>query len=278
MYGERTKTHTLVEVHIGILPATVSSLILLSKEEENAGHSPGVGLRDNPVSGPPEVQNRRVVCRVLIPVYMSHRIYTRKRDEPGATENAIKFWILSAILLVTDFLESAILDVFPDFDSYPYILYLGAKSVMFVWLFWSNFHNSKVIYDGILPKLLPALEPTIDFIIAKANVGVAYFFTHITPALARSVGAQLNTLAMYCGEQLVKKLVFKAASTEPARLVPHVQQTGLTTSFVADEGENLLAESPVPANLNTTQIIQPKEKSPEHAKIDPRMMTTGTAI
>lgn len=230
----------------------------------------------------------RLCCRLLIPVYMSQRIYTKKRDEPGALENAIKFWIISTVLYPLDILESLALGIFSDLHGYPYVMYMIGKSALYVWLFWNNFHYSKVIYDGIVPKLLPALEPTLDFVIGQASRGFSYLLTNVTPVVAKSLGAQMSTLALYLAEQVVHKLVFQAASTEPARLAPVIQtnqQSGLTTSFIVDkpaeENERLLTDGGV-QDLNKTQIVMPgKDGKPEHVERDmkeAKMFQRETAI
>ncbi len=200
----------------------------------------------------------------MIPVYMSHRIYTKKREEPGATEKALKFWTINAVLFFSDLFESMILDWILQNETYISCLYLLAKSGIFVMLFLNNFHYSGAIYDWIVPNVLPPLQPFIDIVIVHAQMGIGYLMTNVTPALAQSVAGQMKNLVFILGGKMVSMLEFKAAVTEPAtapRVVNQPQPNRMAVSFIAEEGEDLFGEKK-PVDPNVTQMVIPREHIP----------------
>ena len=54
----------------------------------------------------------RLNCRVLIPVYMSHRIYNKKETVQGASENELKYWVIATLLYDTYFCETVLTQSF----------------------------------------------------------------------------------------------------------------------------------------------------------------------
>ena len=214
----------------------------------------------------------------MIPVYMSHRIYTKKRLEPGATDNALKYWSINVVLFITDMAESLILSWYPDVDISLYCIWLLVKACGFVVLFLSNFHFASVLYDTIVPKVLPPIEPFIDWVIAQAQLGVAHFFTNITPAIVQGLGGQVKNLLFCLGAMAVSKLEFKAAPTEPQRPVLQPQGNRLAMSFVQEKTENLLGETR-PVDANTTQAAIRIQESTNDVRMSERVnIKEGTTI
>ena len=211
----------------------------------------------------------------MIPVYMSHRIYVKKREESEATDRALKFWTINSFLFITDFLECFFLDMAMQNDSYICYLYFIIKAGVFVTLFLNNFHYSAVLYDWIVPNVLPPIQPYVELIISKAQVVVGFIFTRITPALAQSLAGQMKNLALYLGGRLVSMLEFRAAVTEPQPV--HKPEPGrAAVSFIAEEGEDLLGER---GNANVTQMnIRSTESPPNPARQVPIHTTPSTNI
>lgn len=185
---------------------------------------------------------------------MSHRIYTKKRDAPEATENAIKFWSINAFFCLLDIVETMVFNAFPDIDFTFYFLYIIFKSIIFAFLSYNNFQFSGTIYNMTIPKVMPLLEGKIDILIERAQGGFSLLFTKYTPALLSVLGSQLWGLVIYAGIWFMSSIEFKSASNEP----PPSQRNAV--SFIQDEKKptsNALDKT----TLNIHQPVSPEPKN-----------------
>eukprot|EP00826_Nyctotherus_ovalis_P054239 TRINITY_DN7092_c0_g2_i6.p2 TRINITY_DN7092_c0_g2~~TRINITY_DN7092_c0_g2_i6.p2 ORF type:complete len:233 (+),score=79.19 TRINITY_DN7092_c0_g2_i6:77-775(+) len=196
-----------------------------------------------------------LICRVMIPVYMSQRIHAKKREEPGAAERALKFWIINALLFFTDMLESWLYKYLFD-SEYFYCTYLILKSGLYLLLLSNNFQNAASLYDATILKILPSIQPQIDFIVSKISSGTGYVTTKVTPGLANTLAEQTKSVMFFMGAKLVSMLEFKAAITEPQKqqLSRQPEANRMAMSLMADNPGELFGEKK-PADVNSTQVV-----------------------
>lgn len=183
---------------------------------------------------------------------MSHSVYSKKREEPGASERVLKFWSINGILLVLDIFES-LLYKFVFKSEYIYWVYLLCKSGFFAFLFINNFHNASALYDSIIPNALAAVQPRVEYAVKKVSDTSDYVAQKVTPEFANSLAGQMSSIMMFIGSKLVSMLEFKAASTEPQRqLTNQPQANRMAMSMVSSTKEDILGN--VKTDVNATQI------------------------
>jgi len=187
-----------------------------------------------------------MIFRVFIPLYQSQSIYTKKREEQGNLEKALKFWVINACIWSFDFIEPSFLNLLLKYESQLicYLFLLG-KAGLFIVLFMNNFEYSGMVYDWIVPIVLPPIMPFAELIITNVNNGFSYLLTNITPALAQTLASQFKNALFYLGAKLISKLEFKAALAEPAPakngLMHQPEPNRMAMSFIAEEGEDILS-------------------------------------
>ena len=186
---------------------------------------------------------------------MSQHIHSKKREEPGAVEKALKFWILNAIFFFTDLLEIWLYKHLFN-EEYLYCSYLIIKSGLFILLFWNNFGNGAALYDATLGKVLPSVQPQIDFVVSKVGSGTGYLATHVTPGLVNSLAGQTNAFMSLMVTKLVSMLEFKAAVVEPQKqqLSRQPEANRMAMSLMTDNPGELLGEKRS-MDANSTQVI-----------------------
>jgi len=188
----------------------------------------------------------------MIPVYMSHRIYNKKRDGPGASENVLKFWVLASLLYSVDLADTLIQ---ANIDANLYFLFLLGKACTYIFLFVNNFYYSGRIYDIIVPTFLPIIQPLIDTMIEKARAGRSYFISHITPTLAQTFVGNAKDFAVYIALKGLRMLEFKAAPNEPERVPVQPPKNRNAVSFMEEPERELMQEKKaIEKDLNVTSI------------------------
>ena len=98
---------------------------------------------------------------------------TKRNEDLGAADRVLKFWLINAILLIIDILESLLFKYLFKQD-YVYWIYIICKSAFFTFLFVNNFHNAATIYDSIIPSTVTTFQPHIETTINKVDAVVGY--------------------------------------------------------------------------------------------------------
>ena len=186
---------------------------------------------------------------------MSQHTYAKKREDPEGVERAIKYWVINCFMFTSDIIEAIFHEQLFEAD-YFYCVYLLLKSGFFFILFSNNFKNAAGIYDSIVPKIVPIVQPQVDFVASKLSKGTGYFVTNITPGLAGIVAGQTKNVMSLMATKLVTMLEFKAAVTEPQKQQLSHQPEGdrMAMSMMANNKRELMGNKPN-ADVNATQVM-----------------------
>eukprot|EP00826_Nyctotherus_ovalis_P030987 TRINITY_DN2474_c0_g1_i1.p1 TRINITY_DN2474_c0_g1~~TRINITY_DN2474_c0_g1_i1.p1 ORF type:complete len:205 (-),score=19.40 TRINITY_DN2474_c0_g1_i1:75-689(-) len=201
----------------------------------------------------------------MIPVYMSQHIYAKKREEPEAAERALKFWTLNSILFLSDLLETWLYNYLFS-EEYFCCVFLMLKSGLFVLLLSGNFQSAATVYDATAARMLPSMQPQIDFVVSKVSSSMEHVATHVTPGLTNALAEKTKSALFFMSAKLVSMLEFKAAVTEPQRkqLLRQPEANRMAMSLMTGNTGELFGEKK-PADVNTTQMISAKADIPPSA-------------
>ncbi len=192
-----------------------------------------------------------------MPFYISHRIYTKKKEEAGSKDNILKFWCLNAVLGITDVLEALVLSLTDDDDTTYYLLYLICKAAGFVALFFNSCRYAGLLYDALIPPSLGLLEGYIDFIVEQIQHGFSFLANQLSPALLQSLLGRVSSVLFLLGAKLLATLEFKAAGTESSQATS--DSGALNRSFCADKPDAANAQ----ATLNKTFSVPVVSENPD---------------